>query len=266
MMTEARPAAVAGLFYPGSAAELGATVRHLLDEGTEVPPHPLIKGVIAPHAGYVYSGAIAASAFRCFIGDRDQIRRVVLVGPAHRVRVEGLALTSRKSFETPLGSIRVDAALVERIVDLPFVSISDEAHAPEHSLEVELPFLQGILGEFSILPLLVSEISPSDMADVLDGVWGGEETRFVVSSDLSHYLSYENARDLDHETASQVLEMRQRIAPHRACGAVAISGFLEAARRHALVPEMLDLRNSGDTAGDRDRVVGYGAFAFVGSS
>lgn len=262
-MTEARPAAVAGLFYPGSAAELGQAVRFLLDEGSEARPDLLVKGVIAPHAGYVYSGSIAASAFRCFSADRERIRRIVLVGPAHRMRVEGLALTSWTSFETPLGSVPVDRALVESIVDHPLVSISDEAHAPEHSLEVELPFLQGILGQFSILPLLVSEISPPDMADILDRVWGGEETRFVVSSDLSHYMSYEHARDLDQETARQVLEMRGRIAPHRACGAVAIDGFLEAARRHRLTPRVLDLRNSGDTAGDRNRVVGYGSFAFV---
>lgn len=262
-MSEVRPAAVAGLFYPGSAHELRPLVEQYLEIDAVSRPTPIAKAVIAPHAGYVYSGPVAGTAFRCFAQDTAKIRRIVLIGPAHRVLVKGLALPRKAAFETPLGSVPVDTTLFAAIADLPQVSISEAAHAQEHCLEVELPFLQVLLGEFSILPLLASDISASDMADVLERVWGGEETRFVVSSDLSHYLTYETAQDIDRETAHQVVDMHGHIAEHRACGAVAINGLLEAARRRGLMPKVLDLRNSGDTAGDRSRVVGYGAFAFV---
>jgi AmmeMemoRadiSam system protein B len=262
-MSEVRPAAVAGLFYPGSARELRPMVDQYLDADLVSSPAPVAKAVIAPHAGYVYSGPVAGSAFRCFAQDASRIRRIVLIGPAHRFRVDGLALTEQTAFETPLGSVPIDLELAELITGMPQVSISTQAHAPEHCLEVELPFLQVLLEDFSILPLLVSDASAAEIADVLERVWGGDETRFVVSSDLSHFLTYETAQDLDRETAHQVVGMHDQIAEHRACGAVAINGLLEAARRRGLVPKLLDLRNSGDTAGDRSRVVGYGAFAFV---
>ena len=265
-MSRTRPAAVAGLFYPESERELRPLVERYLDLDSTSRLVPSAKAIIAPHAGYVYSGQIAASAFRCFVQDRNRIRRIVLIGPAHRVPVDGVALPEAAAFATPLGSVRIDPELTARIVEMPWVSTSDEAHAPEHCLEVELPFLQVLLGEFSILPLLVSDVSAGGLADVLERIWGGEETRFVISSDLSHYMSYEVAQELDRETARQVLDMHGHIASHRACGAVAINGFLEAARRQGLMPKLLDLRNSGDTAGDRSRVVGYGAFAFVEAS
>lgn len=261
-MTEIRPPAVAGLFYPDSASQLRPMVEEFLRPG-ESEPLPSPKALIAPHAGYVYSGAIAGSAFRCFAAAADEIRRVVILGPAHRLPVRGVALPGRDAFETPLGVVPVDTELVERIADLPQVSVSAAAHAPEHSLEVELPFLQVVLEEFSILPLLVSGAPPTAIAEVLDRVWGGPETRIVVSSDLSHYLSYEAARRLDGETAREVIDLRAAIAEHRACGSAAINGLLEAAGRRGLLPRLLDLRNSGDTGGDRMRVVGYGAFAFV---
>ena len=262
-MSEVRPAAVAGLFYPGSAHELRPLVERYLEAEPALKPAPIAKAVIAPHAGYVYSGPVAGTAFRCFAQDRAKIRKIVLIGPTHRVFVSGLALPKKTAFETPLGSVPIDSTLVAAIADMEQVSTSEQAHAPEHCLEVELPFLQVLLGEFSILPLLASDISASDMADVLERVWGGEETRFVVSSDLSHYLAYETAQDTDRETAHQVVDLHGHISEHRACGAVAINGLLEAARRRGLTPKVLDLRNSGDTAGDRSRVVGYGAFAFV---
>lgn len=262
-MREVRPAAVAGLFYPGSAHELRPMVDQFLEATPVSGPAPVVKAVIAPHAGYVYSGPVAGSAFRCFAQDAARIRRIVLIGPAHRIMVEGLALPEQTAFETPFGSVPIDSELAELIADMPQVSKSREAHAPEHCLEVELPFLQVLLGDFSILPLLLSDASADETADVLERVWGGEETRFVVSSDLSHFLTYEAAQDLDRETASQVVEMQGQIAEYRACGAVAINGLLEAAKRRGLMPKVLDLRNSGDTAGGRSRVVGYGAFAFV---
>ena len=265
-MSEVRRAAVAGLFYPGSARHLRPTVERYLEAAVIPQSGPTAKAVIAPHAGYVYSGPVAGSAFSCLAGDAEKIRRIVLVGPAHRIRVRGLALPRSDRFETPLGSVPIDEELVAAVAGFDQISVSEEAHAPEHCLEVELPFLQVILGDFSILPLLVSDAAMNDIADVLERVWGGEETRFVISSDLSHYLDYDRAREIDRETANQVVDMQGRIAEHRACGAAAINGLIEAARRQGLLPKVLDLRNSGDTAGDRDRVVGYGAFAFVAPS
>jgi len=262
-MSEVRPAAVAGMFYPASEQELRSVVKDCLSDAmpSELGYSP--KAVIAPHAGFVYSGPIAGSAFRCFADDAEAIRRVVLLGPAHRLPVRGLALPGQEAFETPLGRVPVDQELVERIAEMPQVSTNTAAHAPEHSLEVELPFLQIVLDSFSVLPLLVSQVSAEDVAEVLDRVWGGPETRIVISSDLSHYLGYEAAQETDRDTARQVIDLHQPIEEHRACGAVAINGFLAVARQRGLAPRLLDLRNSGDTAGDRLRVVGYGSFAFA---
>ncbi len=262
-MNEVRPAAVAGLFYPGSTKELRPMVEEFLRDAVLSEPGYSPKAVIAPHAGFVYSGPVAGSAFRCFSADSEVIRRIVLIGPAHRLPVRGLALPGQDAFETLLGTVPVDQELVGRILDLPQVSTNVAAHAPEHSLEVELPFLQTVLDSFSVLPLLVSRVSADDVAEVLDRVWGGPETRIVISSDLSHYLSYEAAQQTDRETAQQVVELRGPVDEHRACGAVAINGLLAAARRRGLASRLLDLRNSGDTAGDRMRVVGYGSFAFA---
>lgn len=264
-MSEVRPAAVAGLFYPSLSGELRGMVEGYLDEAADLsdPVNGSPKAVIAPHAGYIYSGPVAGIAFRQLASDAALIRRIVLLGPAHRLPVRGLALPGDDAFETPLGTVPVDQELVHKIADLPQVSASPAAHAPEHCLEVELPFLQVLLHEFSILPLLVSSLSAAEIAEVLEGLWGGAETRLVVSSDLSHYLSYDSARKLDRETAEQIVEHRGSIDEYRACGAVAINGMMEVARRRGLMASLLDLRNSGDTAGDRARVVGYGAFAFV---
>lgn len=262
-MNGIRPAAVAGLFYPGAASDLEPLVRGFLREGVVGEPNYSPKAIIAPHAGLVYSGPIAGSAFRCFEAEAETIRRIVLLGPAHRLPVDGLALPGLEVFETPLGTVPVDQELVDRISDLPQVTENAAAHAPEHCLEVELPFLQVVLGTFSILPLLLSRVDADDVAEVLERIWGGSETRFVISSDLSHYLSYEAAQETDRQTARQVIDLCPPIAEHRACGAVAINGLLAAARRRDLVPRLLDLRSSGDTAGDRMRVVGYGSFAFA---
>jgi hypothetical protein len=221
------------------------------------------KAVIAPHAGFVYSGPIAGSALSLLRRESDQIRRIVLLGPAHRVPVRGLALPGVDGFETPLGVVPVDAELVDQVVGLPQVGISREAHAPEHCLEVELPFLQVLLGSFSVLPLLVGDATPGEVAAVLDCVWGGAETRIVVSSDLSHYLEYSQAQEVDARTAEEVMALRSPISVNQACGAGAINGLLVAAVEHGLKASLLDLRSSGDTAGDRSRVVGYGAFAFA---
>ena len=261
-MLEVREPAVAGRFYPSSPRELLAAVEGFLEAAprrTDAGP----KAVIAPHAGYVYSGPIAGSALASWVLEADQIERVVLLGPAHHLPVRGLALPGVDEFETPLGPVPVDAELATQVGDLPQVGVSRAAHAPEHCLEVELPFLQVLLGRFSILPLLVGDATPGEVAEVLERVWGGPETRIVISSDLSHYLEYSQARAVDERTAEEVLALRSPISPDQACGAGAINGLLVAALDRGLTASLLDLRSSGDTAGDRSQVVGYGAFAFV---
>jgi AmmeMemoRadiSam system protein B len=258
---DARPAAVAGLFYPGEPAGLARTVEDLLSRAKSGDA-PVPKALIAPHAGYVYSGPIAASAYRLLAPAREQVKRVVLLGPTHRVAVRGLALPAVTRFETPLGTIELDAAAVEAVRDLPEVVISDEAHASEHSLEVHLPFLQKVLSDFKLVPFAVGYASPREVASVLDVLWGGPETLIVVSSDLSHYLDYSEAQSVDRATCDAILELRTDIDHDQACGATPVSGLTLVARHKGLQPQLLDVRNSGDTAGDRNRVVGYASFAF----
>jgi AmmeMemoRadiSam system protein B/AmmeMemoRadiSam system protein A len=255
------------MFYPADAAELDATVRAMLAEAggdirAEAPGRP--KAIIAPHAGYVYSGPVAASAYACLRPIAGEIRRVVLIGPAHRVRLEGIAVSAAEAFTTPLGPVPVDTAAVAAISTLPQVTRLEPAHADEHCLEVHLPFLQEILGTFSIVPMLVGRASGEEVAEVLERLWGGPETLIVVSSDLSHYLDYDSARRLDAETTRAIEALSpDEIGYEQACGRVPVAGLLELARRRGLVVTTLDLRNSGDTAGDRRRVVGYGAWLFT---
>jgi AmmeMemoRadiSam system protein B len=224
--------------------------------------HGEVKGVIAPHAGYVYSGPVAATAYATLRARAQEIEKVVLLGPAHRVYLQGLALPAAKRFATPLGEIPIDEELAARVLTLPFVTRSDQAHALEHSLEVHLPFLQRILPRFRLLPLVVGDATPEQVAAVLELCWGGPETAIVISSDLSHYHPYTEASRLDHATAEWIVHTSEPgLDPHRACGARCIDGLVALGRRRPLELELLDLRNSGDTAGGRDQVVGYGAFA-----
>lgn len=246
------------MFYPADADSLRATVRQLLAAAT-TSPGPQPKVLIAPHAGFVYSGDTAATAYARIAPFRDAIRRVVLLGPAHRVRLRGLAAPAAAAFATPLGEVPLDRASLRA---LPQVSINDSAHAAEHSLEVHLPFLQETLGSFELVPLVVGEASREDVAQVLDRLWGGAETLIVVSSDLSHYLPYARACARDEFTAEAILQLRADIDHDQACGATPINGLLQLARSRRLKPLLLALRNSGDTAGDKGRVVGYAAFAF----
>ena len=259
--TTERPPAVAGLFYPGDAGELRRAVEGYFESAVEVAGDA--KAVIAPHAGYIYSGPTAGYAFAALRGRAGTVRRVVLLGPAHRVPVRGLALPAAESFATPLGTVPVDGEMVAAVSDLPQVAVSAEAHVEEHSLEVELPFLQTVLDEFTALPLVVGEATPAEVAEVLDRVWGGEETAIVISSDLSHYLPYDDAVETDRATVDKILALEGSISPQQACGARPINGLLAVAARHGLRPHLLDLRNSGDTAGDRHAVVGYTAVSFV---
>lgn len=262
-MSDVRPAAVSGMFYPGDRASLSAEVTaYLARAGSGSAAHHAPKAIIAPHAGYIYSGPIAASVYARLAPLRGVVRRVVLAGPAHRVYVRGAAVPSTTSFASPLGPVALDVAAIGELRRLPFVEVSDAAHAREHSLEVHLPFLQSVLGEFLLVPIVVGDATPEETARIYELLWGGDETLIVVSSDMSHYLPYDAARRRDGETARAILGMEGNLDPEEACGAAPINGLLRMARARGLVAEQVDLRNSGDTAGDRDRVVGYGAFAF----
>ncbi len=265
MMMHIRHAAVAGAFYPGNPRDLDTMVRRFLaDAETTVPEGPIPKAIIAPHAGYVYSGAVAATAYARLAPAAGVVRRVVLLGPCHRVAVTGLAVSSADAFETPLGAVPLDKKAIESIVSLPQVSVFDATHEDEHSLEVHLPFLQEIFDQFSLVPLVVGRASGDEVADVLERLWGGPETLIVISSDLSHYLDYETAREIDAATCKAIETLdASAIGGAQACGRVPVAGLLTLARRRGLRATTLDLRNSGDTAGDRNRVVGYGAWMFT---
>jgi AmmeMemoRadiSam system protein B len=260
---QVRRPAVAGSFYPENPLRLRAMVERFLQDARPAPACPA-KAVVAPHAGYIYSGPIAGSAFAALARDRERIRRVVVLGPSHWVPFRGLAACSAGVWETPLGEIAVDTAALKAICELPWVSVLDEAHSREHSLEVELPFLQVALGDFKLVPLVVGDAADAHVAAVLDQLWNGESTRFVISTDLSHYLDYDTAQRVDAATARAVERLRpEDITEEQACGHVPLRGMLCAARAHGLRPHTLDLRNSGDTAGSPERVVGYGAWAFT---
>ena len=261
-MSTVRPPAVAGMFYPADPRQLEHDVQKYLAAAQPQAFQP--KALIVPHAGYIYSGAIAASAYATLKTVAPHIRRVILLGPTHRVAVRGLALPDTDTFDTPLGRIPLDTDAMRTIAGLPQVTISGEAHEEEHSLEVQLPFLQSVLGEFTLLPLAVGRATAEEVAEVLEAVWGGDETLIVISSDLSHYLTYAAAQFADNKTAQDILNLNQSIDHEQACGGTPICGLMVAARKHHLTPHLLDLRNSGDTAGPRDRVVGYAAFAFTG--
>lgn len=260
-MNTIRQPAVAGAFYPADQQQLHTMLDGMLD--TAQPQGPLPKAIIVPHAGYVYSGPIAASVYARIRQGRDVIRRVVLVGPSHRVGFRGLAVSSAKGFATPFGIIPVDQYASKALLALPFVVELDPAHAYEHSLEVQLPFLQEVLGQFSLVPVVVGDASAEEVSAVLEELWGDEETLIVISSDLSHYQDYATARKMDKATSLAIERLRpQDIGFEYACGRLPISGLLIAAKRRGMKVETVDLRNSGDMVGSRDQVVGYGAYVF----
>ena len=264
-MVVVRPAAVAGQFYPGRAEELRRAVDGLLAEAATLPlPGPAPpRALLLPHAGYVYSGLVAARGYAAMRPYAENIRRVVLLGPTHRVAVEGVAESQADAFETPLGSLPVeslDAAVRSRH---PELVDGWAAHAPEHSLEVHLPFLQRLLGEVTIVPLAVGRCPPEAVAEILQEVWGGPETLVVVSTDLSHYLPHEEATVADEETVRRLVRLDGPLTHRQACGASPVNGFLEVAQQHGLRATLVARCTSGDTAGDRRRVVGYAALAFA---
>ncbi|MGO9392594.1 AmmeMemoRadiSam system protein B [Rhodoblastus sp.] len=261
-----RRAAAAGLFYPADPEELRTAIERLLANSSFKPGVGRIRALIAPHAGYVYSGPVAAEAFAALRAEKHGFTRVVVIGPAHRMPVRGIAVPSVRAFATPLGNVPVDIAAIEEIAVMPFVVMQDEPHADEHALEVELPFLQAVFGSIAIVPLLVGSATPQDVARVLSRLWD-DDALVVVSSDLSHYLRYDDARRRDSATAGAIERLDEAaIGFDDACGALPIRGLLIEAKHRGLSIERLDLRNSGDTAGDRNRVVGYGAWVMRSGS
>jgi len=264
-----RPPAVAGSFYPRDPDTLRSVVDDCLARAADpeaagnasLGRRPRPKALICPHAGYIYSGPIAASAYNAVREVAQEIKRVVLIGPSHFVPFSGLAVPRTTAFETPLGTVPIDDEARRRVLGIPHVVSTDTPHAREHSLEVQLPFLQLVLGEFRVLPIAAGDAPAQEVAAALEAVWGDENTLIVASSDLSHYLEYAAARRLDAATARAILDYSTRLGGEQACGCVGINGLMHAARQHKLKVQLLDLRNSGDTAGERTSVVGYGAFA-----
>jgi MEMO1 family protein len=256
-----RPAAVAGLFYPGEPQSLALEVQELLDGVEHLEPRlGFAKALVVPHAGYVYSGPVAASAFDGLASARGIVRRVIVLGPVHRVPVRGLALPSAAAFSTPLGSLPIDRDAVRTLQDLPQVVRSDSAHALEHSLEVQLPFLQKTLGDFSLVPLAVGSASVAEVAQVIERLWGGPETLIVVSTDLSHYHGYADARRIDGSTIARIAAFATDLDHAEACGATPLNGLLSVAKSKRLSIRLLAACNSGDTAGGKTKVVGYSSF------
>ena len=261
-MNAVRPAAVAGMFYPGDARALAAEIRDLLGDVQHTAPrlgYP--KALVVPHAGYVYSGGVAARAYDELATARGRVRRVVLLGPTHRVAVRGLAAPSAQAFATPLGQVRVDGDAIASVRDLPQVVVNDAAHALEHSLEVQLPFLQEMLGDFALAPFAVGTASVQEVAQVLERLWGGPETLIVISTDLSHYHAYEQARAIDGATIERIAGFATDLDHDEACGATPLNGLLLFSKQKNLLLKLLAACNSGDTAGGKERVVGYSSFA-----
>ncbi len=253
---------VAGMFYPDDPEELRATVRTYLSQANA--QHPFPKAIISPHAGFQYSGPIAAESYACLQNDKKRFDHVILLGPSHRYPFEGVAVTSADALKTPLGNIPIDHTLIDEIISLPQVSLVDQAfNTQENSLETQLPFLQSVIDNFSIVPLLIGDVNYTEVAAVLSMLWNGENTLIVVSSDLSHYLDDQSAKTIDTETVNAILALDpDKISFDQACGRTGIQALLSIAKEKGLTPGLLDLRNSGDTAGPKDQVVGYAAVHF----
>jgi AmmeMemoRadiSam system protein B/AmmeMemoRadiSam system protein A len=261
-MAATRTAAVAGMFYPGDARALATELDELLGSVEQSEPRlDFPKALIVPHAGYIYSGPIAARAYEELGNARGIVRRVVMLGPVHRVPVRGLAIPTDDAFATPLGSVPIDRQALDSVRDMPQIVASDLAHLQEHALEVQLPFLQRQLGEFSLAPFAVGSASVPEVAAVIERLWGGPETLIVISTDLSHYHAYAEAREIDRSTVTRIAGFAADLDHEEACGATPLNGFLSAARKRGLGIKLLGACNSGDTAGGKGKVVGYSAFA-----
>jgi AmmeMemoRadiSam system protein B len=249
------------MFYSDDPAELRESVEQFLAAASIDHSHAPPKALIVPHAGYMYSGRVAASGYASIAARRKDINRVVLLGPSHRVYLRGVAAPTAHAFTTPLGEIPIDRALCDELVESAQVALADAPHAQEHSLEVQLPFLQVLLGEFELVPLVAGEASPAQTAAVLRNAWGDEHTVVLISSDLSHYHPYDVAQHIDNETSELILRRSATLIGEQACGAVCINGLLHLAKEQGFGLREVERMNSGATAGDKRRVVGYGAFA-----
>lgn len=264
MNSRSRPPAVAGTFYPDNPNTLRNDVLQYISDAKAIHgPRP--KFLIVPHAGYIYSGSTAAYAYRHIKPYGEGITRVVLMGPAHRVPLRGLAIPSMSQFSSPLGDINLDEQNLEKLEALDFVSVNDTAHALEHSLEVQLPFLQSVLNEFTLTPIIVGKCSPKELAMLINILWGGNETLFICSTDLSHYHAYSDAKKIDAITCDKIKNIQNNISGEQACGCYPLNGVLQVAQERHLEVKQLYYCNSGDTAGAQDAVVGYGAF-IIGNS
>jgi AmmeMemoRadiSam system protein B len=257
-----RPAAVAGQFYPHSPSELRSFITQVLDTADRNSGSDFVspKALIVPHAGYIYSGLTAAYAYAAV--KSVEVKRVVLLGPAHRVPFYGMALPDSEAFATPLGEVLLDGECMRKVQDLPYVAVYDEAHILEHSLEVQLPFLQSVFKDLLLIPLCIGSVEAHHVTKFMEQLWDYEDTLFVISSDLSHFHPYEEARELDRQAIDLILNMQTGLSHEQACGATGINALLSIARRHGMQVRLLDYRNSGDTAGDKRRVVGYASIAF----
>ncbi|WBA82811.1 AmmeMemoRadiSam system protein B [Endozoicomonas sp. GU-1] len=253
-----RQPAVAGTFYPDSPKALANTVKEMLSDAHPRDFSP--KVLVVPHAGFIYSGPVAASAYRLLNSMRQNIRRVALLGPSHRVPLLGMALPDCEAFATPLGNIPLDIEAMEELKQFSQVETIDEAHTHEHSLEVQCPFLQECLDDFKLIPIVVGDTSPIAVAEVIEHLWGEEETLMIISSDLSHYHTYEEACYRDNQTVKAIEQLSCNLTGGQACGCYPLNGMLKVAQHRGMDVITLDVRNSGDTAGDKSRVVGYGAF------
>lgn len=260
-MSLPRPAALAGQFYPDDPLELANLVDELIASaapGADLTP----KALIVPHAGYAYSGPVAASAYARLGDAAAHIETVVMFAPAHRWPVPGLALPGVAGFDMPLGQVAIDADGVARVAHLDCVEATQAAHAREHAIEVQLPFLQRCLPTgFTLLPFVVGQATLEQVLEVMTLCWGHTETLLVVSSDLSHFHDYDTARLLDTATTAAIEQLAPaQVQEGGACGRVAIQALLTAASQRGLSAKMVDQRSSGDTAGGRSEVVGYGAY------
>jgi AmmeMemoRadiSam system protein B/AmmeMemoRadiSam system protein A len=264
LQAAARPPAIAGAFYPADRSQLRSEVEACLHAAASGLPRSMLqrpKVLIAPHAGHIYSGAAAAKVYARIQPFAADIRRVVLLGPAHRVYFKGIALPGLGAYASPLGSVPIDTLGADAIADLPFVVTHTEAHSQEHSLEVHLPFLQCALGTFELLPLVVGDVTPSQVAEVIGRLWGGPETLIVISTDLSHFHAYDEANMIDAASCAQVMALDATLSHKQACGATPVNALLQLAAKRGLRIEQIDRLNSGDTAGDKERMVGYASFA-----
>ncbi len=254
-----RQAAVAGQFYEADKTRLQEHINKLLGV-TDDPPDAMPEALIVPHAGFIYSGKTAAQAYRCIQSRRGEIKRIVLLGPAHRVYLDGMALPSVDTFSTPLGDIPLDQESIEQVKTLSGVMLSDEAHRLEHSLEVQLPFLQTVLDDFSLVPIVVGDCSADKVAGLMDKLWGDSNSLMIISSDLSHFHPYNAAKQIDASTCQRILNKSCNLSGEEACGARVLNGLMRSKHALSLNIELLAACNSGDTAGDKNRVVGYGSF------